>query len=177
MSDTKQFTLTAEEAQFLFERASRSHLPQELGDEKFDVATQSISNDEMGKLFDNLKGYSPWAQSWGKDRLMLFGDKNDWLVILEKEIVRNAEHLTPNKEYKINLSNSAINGAMWILFLSLYPSVKLNQKEGPQNTAPISNSVAVQICWPIAKKLGKTKALQTYLKIDKNKSRTWADDE
>lgn len=173
---TNEFDFTAEEAQFLFERASGTTLPSEMGDEKFDMATQSIANNEMAVLFKNLRGYSPWAQAWGIERLSLFGDKNDWVVIKDGDKVVKADHLAPEKSYRVRLSKDGVNGAMWVLFLSLFPSVKIGKDESRQ-TKPVSNAVATQLCWPIAAKLGKTKALQSYLKINPSKARVWADDE
>lgn len=173
---TKEIVLTAEEGQFLLSRAAGTTLPAELGEEKFDIATQSISNGEIADLLKALKAYSPWAQEWGKNRLNLFGDKNDWVIIKDGSKVESIEQLVPDKTYTVKLGTSAVNGAMWILFLSLFPSVKMAGNKD-QYTTPVSAATATQICWPIAEKLGKVKALQTYLKIDPNKSRNWADDE
>ena len=172
----KDFTLTAEEAQFLLERSAGTSLPCELGEQKFDVASQSISNYEMAQLYDGLRAYSPHAQSWGEERLNLFGDLKDWLIVKEEGKIVNVKHLTPSKPYHVRLNNNAINGAMWILFLSLYPSIAINTKEGKQYTKTMGNAIATGICWPIAAKFGKTKALQSQLKINPAKSHVWEDD-
>ncbi len=173
MSKNKEVEFVAEEAQFLLEQASRMALPQEIGEEKFSVADQSIANDELAALIGALKGYSPWMQGWGRDRLVLFGDKTDWSVKKDDEGSQTCEHMEPGKAYKVRLSDEAVNGAMWVLFMTLYPSVK----NGDRVHRPVSAAVAVQICWPIAKKLGKVGALRSFLKMDKTRSRVWASDE
>lgn len=173
MAKTTEVAFIAEEAQFLLEQSTRMGLPQELGEEKFSVADQSIANDEMAALVLALKGHSPWIQGWGKERLGLFGDKTDWAVKKDDEGNQTCEHLEPGKTYKVRFSDEAVNGAMWVLFLSLYPSVKM----GDRTHRPVSAAIAAQVCWPIAKKLGKATALRSFLKMDKTRSRVWASDE
>lgn len=171
-----EVTFSAEEAQFLIERASQSSLPQDLGEEKFTVADQSIAADELSELVLVLKGYSPWLQGWGKDRLVLFGDKEDWKITKDAAgTITACEHQEPGKSYKVRLSQEAVNGAMWVLFLALYPIVRAADDKVKHR--PVAPMTAGQICWPIAKKLGKVGALRTFLKLDKTRSRVWADDD
>ncbi len=180
MGKGAEVVLTGEEAQFLLERTAVLSLPQELGENKFDVADQAIANDEMANLLRCLKSYSPRMQRWGKDRQLLFGDLGDWEA---KEVSRpdasgklevgtEFTHLAGDKEYKVRLTPPAVNGAMWALFLSLYPICKM----GNGLHKPVYNSIAANVCWPIAEKLKKVTALRAFLKMDITKSRNWADD-
>ncbi|ANS05710.1 hypothetical protein [uncultured Mediterranean phage] len=177
----KNVSLTVSHWQFLLERASQFMLPEKMGKgEEFDVAIQSIAADEVKCLVEHLKPYSGWLQGWGDDKFVIFGSKDE-VDIKYKENTKEFKSFKfhdASKVYKIKLSDDARNGAAWILYMAMHPVIMKKGQGGEEQLyhRPVGAITQSDICWPVAKAIGRADALKSYLKIDKTKARQWPED-
>lgn len=180
MAKTREVRLRLDQWQFLFEKCIVTSIPQEMGEEKYSMETQSLGNFEIQALQKVLREESHYPNLWGKDRVQIFGPKEE--VEIKKDDdgrLKEWQYKDPSKMVGVRLSLSAINGASWIVFLSLFPEVvRLNPKDGSPMAvhSPVSSVVAVDKCWPIAEALKRAESIRSFLKIDRTRGRQWSED-
>jgi hypothetical protein len=172
---SKEYSLNVEQAQFLFSRSINFHLPDKLGDgdraQKFSPQERMAAREDVGCLFRELRAYSPRAQKFGRDAQMVYGEPGWW----EEETRPDGNggkvpgltmrHGIAETMIKIRLSEEAVGGAMWLMFLLLHPSVDA------------LNTYQTQIlAWPIVRAFNREHSLREALGMN-GCGRRWGEDE
>ena len=162
MSEGKPVKLTMEECNTLLIMANSFSCPSKLGETNaISSAEQLQVNLQVGKLYRELKRHSPFLK--GEKRVLAFGPADAWDVTKSEEGTENYRLLVPDREIELHLKRDSLNGLIWLLVFMLHPASQIVRKAGQQE----------DICWPIAQKIGREKAIQKEIKLDPAADSKW----
>lgn len=162
MSEGRPVKLTLEECNTLLIMSNSFACPNKLGEtNSISSAEQLQTNLQVGKLYRELKRHSPFLK--GEKRVLAFGPTDAWDVTKNEDGDENYRLVSPDLEVEISLKRDAFNGLMWILVYMLHPASPFVRKAGQQE----------DICWPIAQKIGREKAIQKEIKLDPKADSKW----
>jgi hypothetical protein len=151
-----------EECNSLLIMSNTFSCPNKLGEaNSISSAEQLQTNLQVGKLYRELKRHSPFLK--GDKRILAFGPIDAWDVTKTEEGGENYKLVTPDREIELHFKRDAFNGLMWLLVFMLHPASPMVRKAGQQE----------DVCWPIAQKIGREKAIQKEIKLDPNADSKW----
>lgn len=164
----KKLELTIEEGQTLLSISANFSLPEKLGsDNTYSVADRAIAGDEVRKLYRELRSRSPLLQT--PERWQRFGPTDAWTEI-KGESGRIGHKLTkPWDVVSISIDDDLISGIIWCLLVALHPaSASVN-----------SISVQVELLWPMAAKINKSRIIRQTIGMDDPKvlPKRWKSDD
>lgn len=162
MTEAAKVRLTCEEGQNLLNVASSFMLPEKLGDTNFSVADRAIAGDEVRRLYRELKAYSPMTLK--PERWILFGPADNFTKTVTDRGQEAHRMVDLVLEVEMRLDDDAMSGLAWCLLVALHPSSE-------RVLAPAG--VQEDILWPLAAKVGRTKAIRELIGFSKGTPRRW----
>lgn len=179
MGDALKVKLTCEEGDLLFRISAGFGLPEKLGKHTLGVGDRAVAADDVRALFRLLRTYSPMAQT--SKRLILFGPADNREKKTESAIrcdgcgrevrVESVTYplINPDLEVEVKLDDEALSGAVWCILGVVFP--------GEGEKVALAVQVQNDIIWPIAAKLGRTKAIREFVGYSEGTPRRWKTDE
>lgn len=164
MSKEEKFKLSVEEGQQLLLICHNFALGEKLGDTPYNVMDRALATEEVRALYRELRSRSPLMHR--PERWLLFGPGDNYQDV--KGTNGNVGHQTLNLalEVEVSLSEEALSGAMWCLLAALHPASGQTRGAGLQE----------DVFWPLARKLGLSKAIRKEIKLEEAKPRRWERD-
>jgi hypothetical protein len=167
MAKSQKVKLTAEQGQLLLMMAVNFQPPEKIGDATYSPVERAQAREEVRLLFRDFKAISPHVQALGKKQRLLFGPADGWEEVRnDKGEIIQFEVRDTSREIEVRLSEDSVSGLLWCLATFMDSG----------SPAPVSVMVAENVIWPLVEKLGKVRALQEALGLDKGQPRRWKDD-
>lgn len=151
-----KLNVTHVQGQALLRYAAGARVPERLGDETFDLCQRALADDEMRRLRQTLRSYSPLLQA---EHRLCFGEADNWRR--DGEDGAQFRLLDPLREIEIRLDEEAATGAYWCLLLMAHPA----------SPVAVNLTDLDEIVWPLAEKLGVRRQLTRDLKLDHRRGR------
>jgi len=156
MAESEKFTITNIAGQLILRYASR-RLPDNMGEDKFDIAQKSLADDQTMYLRRALRKYSPVI---AKHQKPCFGPLDNWSEdVTDDGKVWNM--IDPDREIVIELDEEALGGLFWTLLMMAHPG----------SPVPASISEMDELVWDLADKFGWTVELRKAIHLDEKKGR------
>lgn len=158
MTEGKKLSLTIEEGQALLMIAAFFNLPAKLSEEQnYTPTDRSLAQGEVGMLYKEMRSWSPMMLM--KERWHRFGPKELWTEFMLESGQVGHRCSDNTKTVSININDDIVSGIVWCLLVALHPSSQAAAGVGDQ----------VNLYWPIAAKLGKTKAIKEMIGLTTEK--------
>jgi hypothetical protein len=167
MAKSQKVKFTSEQGQLLLMMSVNFQPPEKIGEATYGAVERAQAREEVRLLFRDFKACSPHVQALGKKQRLLFGPVDNWEEVRDgKGEITQFQVRDTSREIEVRLSEDSISGLLWCLATFMDSS----------SPAPVSVMVAENVIWPLVEKLGKVRALQEALGLDKAQPRRWRDD-
>lgn len=160
MGNQQKVRITQGQGNLLLLAATTFVLPDKLGDTPYTIVDRSIAEQEVGRLYQELKSRSPLLQKKGKNRSYVFGPIDN--MYEEAENGRKWWEINDtDREVEISVDDDVRNGIFWCLLLNLHP--------GSPRRIPASTQV--EVAWPLAKRLEIEEEIRQEIGMEKARPR------
>lgn len=162
MGEKIKVVITHQQAQALFVAAVSFAMPEKVGDDPVPLAERRDAEEEVLRLYQELKPLSP--KYLKSKKFTLFGPADNWekeQITIEGKTVESNKLKDPDLEIKLMLDEDAVLGAERILYLRLHA--------GSPNKSAIWERE--DVLWPTAVRLRLTQKLRRLLKLDDRQKR------
>ncbi len=172
-----KLSLSVEEGHALLLLSSGFSLPEKLGADSYTVADRAIADDEVRKLFRELRSRSPLMHT--RERWNRFGpvlgkgpdgtDVEIWQEIKNEGGRIGHRLIAPEFQVEISVNEEVISGIVWCLIAGIHPA-------SPQS---VPLALKETVLWIVAGKIGMVQVIRqtTGLNDTKVQPRRWKTDD
>jgi hypothetical protein len=169
MAKTKDYTITAEQGQFLLGLLTQFRMPEKLGAKPFSAIERAAGERDALALYEALKSASPIMLNTHRRATMMFGPEENWTVNKDDQgLPTGGDIKSLTLEVLVSMSDQAVSGALWVLLFATHP-------ESPFNHA--NPRVMCDLIWPLVHSIRRTKALQAELGLWNAASKNWGEED